>query len=121
MKTSNLLAALALSLVASGAALADGAEYDYPQAASAQSQTANTRAEVVAELKAARANGTVLAAGEADYAQNTPFVSTRSRADVIAETRAAQASGELARLNSEAGYDLLARQSAQQPTVLARH
>lgn len=57
MKTSTLVAALALSFAASGAALADGASYDYAQPISA----GKTRAAVQAELVAARADGSIKA------------------------------------------------------------
>ena len=96
MKTTALFAALAASFVASGAALAEGSAYDYPQPIVSQT----TRAAVVAELMQARANGTLIAT-EADTQKNPPFVATRSRADVRSETLAAIASGELQALNSD--------------------
>jgi hypothetical protein len=57
MKTSHLIAALAVSFAASGAALAQEATYEYPQA----TVSAKTRAQVQAELFAARADGSIKA------------------------------------------------------------
>ena len=97
MKTSTLVAALALSFVASGAALASGeATYEKPEVIKSQS----SRADVVAQLNQARANGTLLV-NEADRQENTPFASQRTRAEVRSETLAAIASGEVAALNRE--------------------
>lgn len=97
MKTSTLVAALALSFVASGAALAAGeATYEKPEVIKSQL----SRADVVAQLNQARANGTLLVS-EADRQESTPFVSQRTRAEVRSETLAAIASGEVAALNGE--------------------
>ena len=57
MKTTHLIAALAVSFAASGAALAQEATYDYPQATT----SSVTRAQVQAELAAARADGSIKA------------------------------------------------------------
>jgi len=97
MKTSTLVTALALSFVASGAALAAGeATYEKPQVIASQL----SRADVVAQLNQARSNGQLLVT-EADRQENTPFVSQRTRAEVRSETLAAIANGEVAALNGE--------------------
>lgn len=57
MKTTHLVAALAVSFAASGAALAQEATYEYPQA----NVSTLTRAQVQAELFAARADGSIKA------------------------------------------------------------
>ena len=96
MNTTRLIAALAVSFVASGAAMAQEATYELPQA----STSTVTRAQVIAELQQARADGS-LRVTEGSTHKSAPFVSQRSRADVQAETRAAAASGELRMLNRE--------------------
>jgi len=114
MKTSTLLAALAVSFAASGAAMAQEASYDYPQPAATQ----KTRAEVVAELQQARAAGQVLVS-EADYNREAPFVAQRSRAEVRAETLAAIASGELRELNRESNAFAPLQRHTPATTVVA--
>jgi Domain of unknown function (DUF4148) len=94
MKTSTLFAAIALTVATTGAAFAQEATYDYPQAATSQ----KSRAEVVAELRQAQAEGT-LHIGEASYRAPERIISTVTRAEVRAQTLAAIASGELAELN----------------------
>jgi hypothetical protein len=115
MKTSTFVAALALSFVASGAALASGeATYEKPQVITSQV----SRADVVAQLNQARANGTLLMS-EADRQANPSFTSQRSRADVRTETLAAIARGEVAALNSESGTYGPAHQGKPVPAVYA--
>jgi hypothetical protein len=97
MKTRSIIAA-ALAIVASGAALAGEAEYQYPQ----QVTSSVTRAEVHAQMLQARAAGTIVV-GEASGVVQSVFASTRNRADVHAEAIAAGRSGEIAALSSEAG------------------
>jgi hypothetical protein len=100
MKTSTLIAAVSLAFA--GAAFAQEATYQLPQPAVSQ----KTRAEVIAELQQARANGQ-LTVTEAQRQAYAPFVSTRTRADVRAETLAALASGEVRALSAEpSGFDL---------------
>ena len=85
MKTSTLVAALSLSFVATGAALANGeATYEKPQVI--QSQV--SRADVIAQLNQARADGTLLVS-EGDYQKNAPFTSQRRRGDpdAVADAR----------------------------------
>lgn len=82
----NQLAAALFLTVLSGSVLAD--------APNPQSVTPKTRAEVVAELIQARANGE-LNISDADYPSTPKFVSTKSRAQVIAELEQARARGEL--------------------------
>jgi hypothetical protein len=102
MKTSTtLIAALAVSFAASGAALAQEATYEYPQAV----VSTVTRAAVQADLAQARADGT-LRVTEADFNRHTPSVTHLSRGAVKAELLAAIASGELQRLNRDHnGFD----------------
>lgn len=96
MKTSTLIAAIAVSFAAAGTALAQEATYELPQPTS----SSITRAQVQAELAQARADGSLLVT-EADYQEGARFESQLSRADVRAETLAAIASGEVRVLNSE--------------------
>jgi hypothetical protein len=94
MKTPTLFAAIALTLAASGAAMAQEATYDYPQATASH----NARADVVNSLRQAQAEGRQNS-GEAQHTLPTRVVSTVTRAEVRAQTLAAIASGEVAELN----------------------
>lgn len=94
--TTRLIAALSLSLAASGAALAQEASYDYPQAAHSQT----TRAAVLADLRQAQAQGSMLI-NEAYVGQVPVNGSVVSRAAVRADTLAALASGQIAALTAE--------------------
>lgn len=96
MKTSTLIAAIAVSFAATGAAFAQEATYELPQPAT----SSVTRAQVQADLAQARADGS-LRVTEADYQKSAPFTSVLSRDAVRAETLAAIASGEVHLLNSE--------------------
>jgi Domain of unknown function (DUF4148) len=93
MKT--YFAVAALSFAFAGIAHADGAEYQLPQ----PNTSTVTRAQVLAELAEARAQG-LLPIGEADVPR-VAFTSQRTRAEVRAETLQAIASGELRFLNQE--------------------
>jgi hypothetical protein len=96
MKTSTLIAALAVSFAAAGTAFAQEATYELPQPVS----SSLSRAQVQSELAQARAAGNLLVT-EADYQKGAPFSSQISRAEVRAETLTAIANGEVQRLNSE--------------------
>jgi len=96
MKTSTLIAAIAVSFAAAGTALAQEATYELPQPVS----SSVSRAQVQADLAQARADGS-LRVTEADYQKRAPFESQVSRAEVRAETLAAIANGEVQLLNSE--------------------
>lgn len=96
MKTSTLIAAIAVSFAAAGTAAAQEATYELPQPAS----STLSRAQVQADLAQARADGS-LRVTEADFQRSTPFESQRSRAEVRAEARAAMVSGVAQLLNSE--------------------
>jgi hypothetical protein len=96
MNTTKLIAALALSFAASGAALAQEATYEYPQV----STSTVTRAQVIAELQQARLDGS-LRISEGETHKPAVFIAQRSRADVRAEAKAAAASGEQRQLNGE--------------------
>lgn len=99
MKTSTLIATLALAFA--GSAFAQEATYELPQAAVSQM----TRAEVKAQVNQARIDGTLLQS-ELQGQQHTPFVASLSRADVRAETLVAAANGELLALSREFnGFD----------------
>lgn len=82
----NQLAAALLLTIITGPVLADTPLQT--------SSTSKTRAEVVAELTRARANGE-LNISDADYPPLPKFVSTKTRAQVIAELVEARARGEL--------------------------
>lgn len=94
MKTKSLIAAVTL-FAAAGAALADDT---YPYVDHSKFVSTKTRAEVIAELNQARANGQVAANTEVVEFNN--FVSTKTRAQVLAELNQARTNGELAN-NSE--------------------
>ena len=96
MKTSTLIAAIAVSFAATGTAFAQEATYELPQRASSEL----SRAQVQSELAQARAAGNLLVT-EADFQKGAPFASQLSRAEVRAETLAAIANGDVQRLNSE--------------------
>ena len=96
MKTTTVFAAIAVTLVASASAMAQEVTYEHPQPATSQ----KTRAEVVAEVRQAAANGT-LRMSEREFSREAPFTGQRTRADVRAETLLAIASGELQALNRE--------------------
>jgi hypothetical protein len=96
MKTSTLIAAIAVSFAAAGTAFAQEATYELPQPVS----SSVSRAQVQADLAQARAAGNLLVT-EADYQKHTPLESQLSRAEVRAETLAAIANGDVQRLNSE--------------------
>jgi len=105
MKTSTLIAAIAVSFAAAGTAFAQEATYELPQPAT----SSVTRAQVQADLAQARADGS-LRVTEADYQKGAPSESIRSRADVRAETLTAIANGEVHLLNSEQNsFDVIAR------------
>ncbi|MFJ3055964.1 DUF4148 domain-containing protein [Herbaspirillum sp. NPDC087042] len=87
MKPRHLLIALALAAT-SGLVMADSA---YAQTSAAQGKT---RAQVIEELKQARAAGQV-DVSDANYPVLPTFVSTKSRAQVIEELKAATAAGQV--------------------------
>jgi hypothetical protein len=97
MKTTNLFAAVALTLAAAaGPALAQEATYEYPQALN----SATTRAAVTAELLGLRANGQVLVS-EAHVGTETRVTPGLTREAVRAEARAAAKSGLIRALTAE--------------------
>ena len=87
MKPRHLLIALALAAT-SGVVMADSA---YAQSSAVQGKT---RAQVIEELKAARAAGQV-DVSDANYPALPVFVSTKSRAQVVEELKAARAAGQV--------------------------
>ena len=124
MKT---LTIFAVALLSAGVVFADAASAD----------TGKTRAEVVAELAAARASGELAAlnsdqpsfflrapaaqANARDVAA-APAAQGKTRAQVVAELREAQKSGEFAAINSEdpmAMQRFAAKQAAKKTETLA--
>ncbi|KAF1036274.1 MAG: hypothetical protein GAK35_04096 [Herbaspirillum frisingense] len=87
MNTRHLLIALALA-VTSGAVTAETA---YAQSPASQGKT---RAQVIEELKQARADGSMIIS-DAEYPRLPAFTSTKTRAQVIAELQQARANGEI--------------------------
>ena len=97
MKTTHLFTAIALTIAAaSGPVLAQEATYEYPQVSASQT----TRAAVLADLRLARAEGT-LQAGEAGVGQAARFMAQRSRDGVRAEAHQASRNGQSAALAAE--------------------
>jgi hypothetical protein len=94
MKTTSLIASLAL-VFAAGSALAQEATSDAWMNASGT----KSRAQVQAELAQARADGSIKFAS-AGYMEKVQ--SRQSRADVVAGVRSAMANGEIAQMNAEA-------------------
>jgi len=86
------ISAAVLMLSLAGAALA---EAPYPE--DSKFVSTKTRAEVVAELAQARANGElpINDVSYPDKAMNSPSTSTKTRAEVIDELKQARANGEL--------------------------
>lgn len=96
MNTTRIVAALALTFAAAGSAMAQEASYDYPQALSSQT----TRAAVQAELRAARADGSLIV-NEASVGGAARFLAQRSRPAVKAEAVLALRSGQSQALTAE--------------------
>lgn len=96
MNTTRLIAAIAFTFAASGAAMAQEATYDYPQVVKSQV----TRAEVLAQLQAARADGS-LTVNEATVGATPSFMAQRSRPVVRAEAVLALKSGWAHALTAE--------------------
>jgi Domain of unknown function (DUF4148) len=108
--TTKLIAALAFSFAAGGAALAQEATYEYPQV----STSTVTRAQVIAELQQARADGS-LRVTEGETHKPAVFIAQRSRADVRAEAKAAAASGEQSQLHGETNaFDVAVKPAVNQ-------
>jgi hypothetical protein len=96
MNTRNILALAAIAFAAaSGSAFAQEATADGWMNAT----STKTRADVMAELKQARADGSIRAVS-AGYLN--PIVGQKTRAEVRAEVLAAARSGELQRVDAEA-------------------
>lgn len=112
MNTRTLIALATFAIAASaGNAFAQEATSD----AWMNVVSTKTTAQVAAELKQARADGSIKAVS-AGYVN--PIVSQKSRAEVRAEAVAAARSGELARIDAEAhSFDL---QRAASPLRLAQ-
>jgi predicted RNase H-like HicB family nuclease len=102
MNIKNIAAAVS-SLVLLSVAGAALAEQPYPD--DVKFVSTKTRAEVIAELQQARANGEIIT-GNAYPGAGAPFRSTLTRAQVIAQLAQARARGEIA-LNNYNGAALL--------------
>jgi hypothetical protein len=89
MNAKTLIAAAFAATFAAGA-FAQEATFDDANFV-AQAQSTKTRAQVLAELQQARANGTYVAGGEATVFADAPAVSQRTRAEVREETIKAMA------------------------------
>ncbi len=96
MNTTRLITAIALTFAASGAALAQEATYEYPQAAVSQV----SRSAVQADLNLARAEGKLLVS-EASVGGQSLFVSQLSRGMVRAEAVTALKTGHANDLTAE--------------------
>lgn len=99
MNVKNLIAAVAV-FAAAGSAMA---EQTFPYVDFTGVQSTRTRAEVIAELKDAQANGSYAASNSEFVAPDANFKSTKTRAQVIAELKEAQADGSYALAHQE--YD----------------
>lgn len=95
MKTKQLIAAVAI-LAATGSVFAQQTEW---VAADANFTPSKSRAEVVADLNQAYANGTL---AQRDGEDTVILAGTRSRADVVAELNQAYADGTLIPRDGEA-------------------
>ncbi len=105
---------LASAIVSAAALLSAGVQAQEATVEPAPAVSQKTRAQVLAELAQARADGSIKAVS-AGYIE--PAKSVRTRAEVLAEVRNAKANGEYAALNSEtvdpvAVQQLLARNQA---------
>ena len=109
----------ALTVLAAGAALADDPTID----TSASVQSLKTRAQVVAELERAKADGSISAWSNRPQMNKAQDIkSVRARADVKADVYAARATGELNSSNGEDSGSLAfngKRRVTAAPTVLA--
>ena len=113
MKTSTLIAAIAVSFAAAGTAFAQEATYELPQPAT----SSITRAQVQADLAQARADGS-LRVTEADYQKGTPSESIRSRAEVQGRDAGRHRQRRSPSLNSEQNsFGVIAR-SAMPETAM---
>jgi hypothetical protein len=115
MNTRTLIALATFALAAgTGSAFAQEAGSD----AWMNAQSGKTRAEVLAELKQARADGSIRAAS-AGYLN--PLVGSTTREAVRSQTLAAARSGELARVDAEAWlFDGMPADSATRVAQAAR-
>ncbi|HEX2009361.1 MAG TPA: DUF4148 domain-containing protein [Roseateles sp.] len=134
------LTVIALSLIAAGAAMADGlsrqqvvAELQRARSAGELTQwqsenpeafgratvaggSQTSRAAVLADLKQARANGELERVDSESYGPSVAFTSTKSRSEVLAELQRARANGELQLRNGDhSDYPHLAALKQHQP------
>ena len=110
--TKQLIAAATLTVIG----LSAFAQEATPDTWMREARASKSRQEVLAELQAARKDGTINAVSENyDFVRRSPSVKTRE--EVRAELAQARASGEYAAVNSEA-YAF--RNGAARPTTLAK-
>ncbi|MBP0599024.1 DUF4148 domain-containing protein [Herbaspirillum sp. LeCh32-8] len=93
MNTKNIAKNLFAGLLLTTAVGAAMAEVAYPPETPVVST--KTRAEVIAELQQARANGEILVTDRYQDPTDKKFVSTKTRADVVAELKQARDNGEI--------------------------
>lgn len=99
MKTSSMIAVSLAALISTSA-------FAQSTTNATQANQAKTRAEVIAELQAARASGEGSPGDTYGYdLAYKPFVSTKTRAQVKAELEQARANGELRSEGDTYGYD----------------
>jgi hypothetical protein len=120
MKVRQAIALSALSLIGSAVHAATGDAADYYINREIQSPSTLTRSQVKADVRQARIDGKLQAAGEGEpYAlAQLPRASDRTRAEVKAEVLAARAAGEL--LPAGEGSEFLAPGSAHRGSATGR-
>ena len=94
MNAKNLIAAIAILAGTSSAFAAEWVDFS-------NFQSTKTRAEVIAELKDAQAQGTYVAGGQEFTAPDAQFASSKTRAQVVAELKQSQADGSYALAHQE--------------------
>jgi hypothetical protein len=94
MNAKNLIAAIAILAGTSSAFAAEWVDFS-------DFQSTKTRAEVMAELKDAQAQGTYVAGGQEFAAPDAKFASTKTRAQVMAELKQSQDDGSYALAHQE--------------------
>jgi hypothetical protein len=110
----RFIAAAAFGIATSGAAFAQEATYEYPQALSAVVSRSAVQAEAVQALASRSLRGT-----DAGYNVLKSSPVTLSRAEVKADLMAALAHGDIQRLTAESNAFSLELTGAQAPLVLA--
>jgi Domain of unknown function (DUF4148) len=97
MKAKHLIAAVAV-FAATGSVFAQQTEFVAPEA---NFVSTKSRAQVVADLKASKANGDYVVGGREYVAPAAHFASTKTRAQVIAELKQSEGDGSYALAHQE--------------------